>query len=155
MSERSVTHATFALERTYPASPARVFAAFADPAAKRAWFVGPEEWQVGPYELEFRVGGRERASGGPAGGPVHTYEAQYHDIVPNERIVLAYAMYADELRTSISLGTWELRPAAGGTRVLYTEQSAFLDGSDDGASREHGTRVLLDQLGDILTRQPV
>ena len=34
MTERSVTHATFVIERTYPTSPARVFAAFASREAK-------------------------------------------------------------------------------------------------------------------------
>jgi len=31
---RTVVHDTFVIERKYPASPARVFTAFADPAAK-------------------------------------------------------------------------------------------------------------------------
>ncbi len=43
MTERSVTHATFVVERLYDASPARVFAAWADPAAKRRWFTGPDQ----------------------------------------------------------------------------------------------------------------
>ena len=38
--DRYVTHATFSLERSYPAPPARVFAAWADPAAKARWFAG-------------------------------------------------------------------------------------------------------------------
>jgi uncharacterized protein YndB with AHSA1/START domain len=38
MSARSVTHATFSIERTYDASPRRVFAAFADSAIKAPWF---------------------------------------------------------------------------------------------------------------------
>ncbi len=33
-----VTHATFRVERSYPTPPARVFAAFANPATKRRWF---------------------------------------------------------------------------------------------------------------------
>jgi uncharacterized protein YndB with AHSA1/START domain len=32
--DRYVTHATFSLERSYPVPPARVFAAWAEPAAK-------------------------------------------------------------------------------------------------------------------------
>jgi hypothetical protein len=43
MGKRSVTHATFTIERTYDASAARVFNAFADPAAKARWFVGSDE----------------------------------------------------------------------------------------------------------------
>src|SRR5262249_35156840 len=114
MIASTTNHATFTLERTYPVGPARVFAAFADPAHTRCWFAGPTEWEVGAYELDFRVGGRERASGGPAGGPVHTYDARYHDVVPYERIVLAYDMYADDTRISVSLGTWALHPSGTG-----------------------------------------
>jgi uncharacterized protein YndB with AHSA1/START domain len=39
-SPRSVVHATFCIERTYPASPAQVFKALTDPAAKAKWFTG-------------------------------------------------------------------------------------------------------------------
>ncbi len=76
MSKRSVTHATFAIERTYDAAPAQVFAAWATPEAKRRWFAGPDDWKRGAYELDFRAGGRERATGGPPGGPVHVYNAR-------------------------------------------------------------------------------
>jgi len=147
MSERSVKHATFVIERTYDASPARVFAAWATSAAKGMWFVGPDEWQKSSHELDFRVGGRERVSGGPKGGPVHAYDACYQDIVPNERIILAYDMHLDDKRISVSLATIELKPAGAGTRLIYTEQGAFLDGYDDAGSREQGTGHLLDALG--------
>jgi uncharacterized protein YndB with AHSA1/START domain len=145
MSERSVRHATFAIERSYDASPARVFAAWATPAAKGMWFVGPDEWQKSNHELDFRVGGRERVSGGPKGGPVHAYDACYQDIVPNVRIILSYDMHLDDKRISVSLATIELKPAGAGTRLIYTEQGAFLDGYDDAA--------LLDKLGGSL-REP-
>ena len=154
MTERSVTHATFVIERTYDASPARVFAAWADPAAKARWFAGPDDWESGAYELDFRVGGRERASGGPPGGPVHTYDARYQDIVPNERIIVAYDMHLDETRISVSLATVELKPAGTGTRLVYTEQGAFLDGYDNPSERERGTRDLLDALEAELRRAP-
>jgi uncharacterized protein YndB with AHSA1/START domain len=62
VTERSVTHATFTVERSYDASPARVFAAWADPAAKARWFASPEEWGPDEFDLDFRVGGRERGT---------------------------------------------------------------------------------------------
>ncbi len=87
MKQRSVTHATFAIERTYDASPARVFNAFADPAAKASWFACSGEWETTEYELDFRVGGRETSRGSPkGGGQVHAFEGRYWDIVPPARV---------------------------------------------------------------------
>jgi uncharacterized protein YndB with AHSA1/START domain len=154
MTDRSVTHATFLIERTYPASPARVFAAFASLEAKMRWFGGPTEWaRFEPHELDFRVGGRERVSGGPKGGPRHTYEARFQDIVPNVRIISSYDMHLDDKRISVSLATVELKPAGTGTHLVYTEQGAFLDGYDDAGAREHGTGELLNNLGAALARE--
>jgi uncharacterized protein YndB with AHSA1/START domain len=152
MTERSVHHDTFVIERTYPASPARVFAAWADPRAKARWFVGPDDWEKSDHQLDFRVGGRERVSGGPKGGPVHSYEAHYKDIVPDQRIVSTYEMHMDATRISVSLATVVFEPAGDGTRLVYTEQAVFLDGYDHAASREKGTRDLLDRLDAALRR---
>ena len=154
MPERSVTHATIVVERTYDASPARVFAAWADPAVKVRWFAGPDDWESGDYELDFQVGGRERNSGGPPGGPVHRYDAIYQDIVPDQRIILTYDLYLDETRISVSLATVELKPAAAGTRLIYTEQGAYLDGHDVPDQREQGMGTLLDALGAELRDAP-
>jgi uncharacterized protein YndB with AHSA1/START domain len=153
MTERSVTHATFVIERTYAATPARVFAAFASRAAKATWFQGPAEWGPSDHELDFKVGGRERVRGGPKGGPVHSFDARFQDIVPNQRIISSYDMHLDDKRISVSLATVELKPAGAGTRLIYTEQGAFLDGYDDAGSREHGTRALLDNLDAALRRE--
>jgi uncharacterized protein YndB with AHSA1/START domain len=153
MTERTVTHATFVVERTYDAWPSRVFAAWADPIAKARWFTGPGEWQPSEHELDFRIGGREINRGGPKGGPVHTFEGRYYDIVPDERIIYSYDMYLNDTRISVSLATVEFRPEGAGTRLIFTEQGAFLDGYDDRADREQGTRDLLDALGMELRRQ--
>jgi uncharacterized protein YndB with AHSA1/START domain len=150
MTERTAAHATFTIERTYEAPPPGVFAAWADPAIKRRWFSGSDEASP-DYELDFQVGGRELNRGGPADGPVYTYEARYRDIVPDQRIVCTYEMYADETRISVSIATVQFRLAANGTRLLYTEQAAFLDGSDTPEQREHGTRELLEKLDKTLT----
>jgi len=147
MSEPSVTHATFTLERTYEVPPSRVFAAFASREAKGRWFIGPDAWEKSDHELDFRVGGLERLSGGPPGGPVHVYEATFRDIVADRRIITAYDMYMDATRISVSVSTLELEPVDGGTRLTLTEQGAYLDGTDAPVAREEGTGHLLDQLG--------
>jgi uncharacterized protein YndB with AHSA1/START domain len=151
-SPRSATHGTFSLERAYDAAPARVFKAWADPAIKTRWFVGPADWQMLERAMEFRVGGKERLRGRKGSGIISTFDSVYHDIVPDQRIIYSYDMHLDERHISVSLATIELRPEAAGTRLVITEQGVFLDGYDDGGSRERGTRILLDQLDAELRR---
>jgi uncharacterized protein YndB with AHSA1/START domain len=146
MTKRSTTHATFVIEREYAHPPAKVFAAFADAQSKAKWFGGPEDWEQSDHTLDFRVGGKESVSGGPPGGPVHAYNAEYWDIVENERIVSAYEMHLDQARISVSLATMEFKPNGSGTTCVLTEQGVFLDGYDDAGERERGTRELLSQL---------
>jgi uncharacterized protein YndB with AHSA1/START domain len=145
--DRFVTHASFTLERAYPAPPARVFAAWADPAVKSRWFAGGTG---AGHELDFRIGGREVASGGPEGGPVMTFESFYREIVAPERIVYTSTMSADADVITVSLTTVEFKPAADGTQLVLTEQGAFLDGREEPAWREHGTADQLKALADLL-----
>ena len=150
MTKRSTTHATFVIEREYAHPPAKVFAAYADPRSKAKWFAGPEEWEKSNLQIDFRVGGKESVSGGPAGGPVHKYSGEYWDIVENARIVLAYEMHMDATRISVSLGTTEFKASPKGTKLIYTEQGVYLDGYDDAGQRERGTQELLGQLETFL-----
>ncbi len=152
MSERSVSHASFTLERTYPASPERVFAAWATQEAKSKWF-GADEGDTKEHTLDFRVGGREHTSGAIPDGPSFTLDALYHDIVENERVVWSYDIHLDGRRISVSLATVEISPAPGGAKLVLTEQGAYLDGLDTNAQREAGTDEILDKLGQFLSAE--
>ena len=141
---RHVTHATFSLERSYPVPPARVFAAWADPATKARWFTPSPD---SGHQLDFRVGGREVATGGPEGGPLMTFETLYRDIVPEQRIVYTSTLSAGADLMTVSLTTVEFTPGeGGGTRLVLTEQGAFLDGQEQPAWREQGTADQLEAL---------
>jgi uncharacterized protein YndB with AHSA1/START domain len=152
-SPRSVVHAMFCIERTYPASAEQVFKALTDPTAKAKWFTGGDGYTLLAREMDVRPGGREHVKGRKASGVVSTFDAVYYDVIPNERIVYAYEMHLDDRKISISLATLELKPAGTGTRLVMTEQGAFLDGYDDAGSREHGSNFLLDALGNSLNSQ--
>lgn len=153
MSEHTVTHATFTLERTYPHAPAKVFKAFADQGSKRIWFADHEGWATEQYEMDFTVGGREAYRGKAPDGPLVSFDGEYQDIVPDERIVYTYRMRLDDNRISASLSTIQFEPADGGTRLTLTEQGAFLDDFDNPKLREEGTVELLDALGAHLDKQ--
>jgi uncharacterized protein YndB with AHSA1/START domain len=146
---RSVVHAAFTIERTYDALPERIFHALSDEAAKAKWFGGEQsQWRPIERSMDFRVGGRERVAGRWESGVVSTFDAVYHDIVRNERIVYTYEMWLDEKKISVSLATVQIKAAGPGRATLkVTEQGAFFDGYDDAGSRERGTGFLLDRLG--------
>ena len=145
---RSVAHATFHLERRFGAAAARVWRALTDPDAKAKWFCGPPgKWALLERHMDVCVGGTERLKCRWEGGTVSTFNAVYHDVVPNKRLVYSYAMHLGDKKISVSLATVELRADDGATTLSITEQGAFLDGYDDAGSREQGTAHLLDALG--------
>jgi uncharacterized protein YndB with AHSA1/START domain len=78
---------------------------------------------------------------------VSCFDAVYHDVIPNQRLVYTYEMHLNEKKISVSLATMQLKEGGAKTTLLVTEQGAFLDGYDDAGSREHGTGLLLDALG--------
>jgi len=145
---RSVVHASFHLERTYDAPVARVWKALTDECAKQKWFAGtPGRWELLERHMDVRVGGSERLKGRWEGGVVSTFDANYHDVIPNERLIYSYVMHLDDKKISVSLATMQLKAEGGKTTLKVSEQGAFLDGYDDAGSREHGTGHLLDALG--------
>jgi uncharacterized protein YndB with AHSA1/START domain len=148
MSDRSVTHATFTLERVYPVPPDRVFDAWADPKVKAHWFAGnPDD-----YELDFRPGGIERNRATHEGKQI-TWESLYREIVTGERIVYTSVLAEDGTVATVSLTTIELVPEGKGTRLVLVEAGAYLDGREQSAWREQGTGDWLDALGSELTTE--
>ena len=142
MSDHSVAHATFNLERTYQAAPARVFAAWSEPAAKARWFAGPDS----QHRLDFRVGGHEVVHGANGDGDLLTFESTYHDIVPPARIIYSSTLSVRDEVATVSVTTVEISPAGDGTRLVLTEQGTYLDGLEDPSWREQGTSRQLDAL---------
>lgn len=149
---RSVAHGIFTIERTYASvTPQRVFDAFASIEGKNGWFTAPNDrWEVIERTMDFRVGGCERLTGRWGTGLVTEFDATYYDIIPGQRIVYTYEMRMDGRKISVSLATFEFKQLGGGTKLIMTEQGAFLDGYDDNGSRERGSREIVDKLSAYL-----
>ena len=155
MITSSVIHDTFTIERSFLATPARVFSAFASAEARKLWALTDDLNAPGcvyaNYELDFRIGGWERFAFDNR-GTTYRYDARYYDIVPDQRIVYSYEMYDKDDRISVSVATIEFAENGDGTALAWTEQGAFLDGIDGAAAprlREEGTTEMLD----ILTKR--
>jgi len=146
MTSRSTVHSTFVIEREFAAPAPRVFAAWSDESQKRRWFACHDDWSMLEYRLDFRVGGRELNAQARPDGVVHRFEARYFDIIPDERIVYAYAMRIGDANISVSLVTVELERRRAKTAMTFTEQVVFLDGPGDVDERREGTEVGLTRL---------
>ncbi|MEV4019226.1 SRPBCC domain-containing protein [Nonomuraea angiospora] len=136
-----IKHATFVAEHVYAVPPVEVFSAWADPAVKARWAGGPPGWNP-RLDLDFRVDGVERYHGTQAGGPAHTVQARYLDIVPSKRIVYSYDVLLDQVRVLVSLATIEFVRHGPGTRLVHTEQAAFLTGDDTSQLEQHMRNAL-------------
>lgn len=146
-----VEHATFVIERVLPASPRHAFRFWAEPAFKARWNECHPDWTVEEERFDFRIGGGEAKRWRTGEGHIQTFDARYYDIVPEVRIIYAYDMTFKGVRLSASLATIELSPAGKQTRMLFTEQTAFLGGKADAREeRIVGTEGGFDRLIEIL-----
>ena len=152
--ERSQTHATFVIERSYPVPVSAVWHALSNNEARDQWFGGGPEFDVQEKSHDFRVGGHGVEAGQWRGGPSSRFLSTYTDIVNQQRMIFTYDMWVDERHMSTSLTTIVVEPDEDGTRLTYTEQGVHLDGLDTVDGREEGTRGLLDKLGSFLEKTP-
>jgi uncharacterized protein YndB with AHSA1/START domain len=155
MQQPGVNHSTFTLERSFPATPERVFAAFSDPDKKIRWYADGRFLKVLEFKMDFRVGGSDLTrfstpAESPMQGKILTYRTHYMEIKAGRRIVIAYTAALDEQPFSASLATFELMPTNSGTDLLFTEQIAFIEGGDGPEIRKAGWTHLLNLLANSL-----
>ena len=103
MSPSTVSHDTFVIERTYDVPVAQVFGAWADPRSRPAGSPAPPmHWEPATSSTSGSGGVSSIAVGLRAGPSIRT-SREFRDIVPEQRIVYTYEMYADDGRISVSV----------------------------------------------------
>jgi uncharacterized protein YndB with AHSA1/START domain len=153
LSAPATTHGDFTINRVYDASPAQVYAAWSDPAVRAQWFIGPEGWSVVERRLDLRVGGEEILHGRFGNGVETLFTARYHLVEPGARLVYVYDMHLSGKHHSVSVATVEFIGDPEGTRLRFTEQVTFVDGTDgrDGTlSRKRGTNAHIERVAAFL-----
>jgi uncharacterized protein YndB with AHSA1/START domain len=157
-----VKHGSFDLRVHIAAPPERVFAAFAEPALRTRWFKLPGPSRTAEHELDFRVGGGERARNHFVSGDMDErveYRSRFIDLEPAEHLVYVYEAYVNDVRRWASLVTIRLAAQDGGTRLDWIEQYTYLvlsspDGAQDFAHIRGGTRLLLNGLSLAVEEAP-
>jgi uncharacterized protein YndB with AHSA1/START domain len=147
MKPSSVVHATTVVEHRFAIAPEKVFHAFADAKARAQWDrPGGDDWELAELEQDFRIGGEEHARFGPKGNAVYWSRGVFLDIVPNARIISAGTMHEGDKRISTTLCTIEFIPEGAGTKLVLTDQSAFLDGAETPGERKSGWGEIVERL---------
>ncbi|MDP3739908.1 MAG: SRPBCC family protein [Hyphomonadaceae bacterium] len=142
----SVVHETVVLERTYKASPARVFAAWESVEARLRWSKPYPDTGLAYDAHDFRVGGKDILRCGPADDLRFHAEVYYLDIVPGKRLIFSERINEAGKPMATALLTVEFRAKGQDTHQLVTMQIAALDGSDMVEGYKQGWEPTLDNL---------
>ena len=140
-----ITKPSLSIKRRLNASPAKVFAAWTDPAKIARWF-GPKQIETLRAEADARVGGRYRIVARSPDGEEHDVSGVYREVVPGRKLVFTWAWRSTPERES--LVTIDLKSDGDGTLLTLTHEQFF----DEGARDRHrsGWSGVLDKLEKFL-----
>ncbi|WP_395647596.1 SRPBCC family protein [Terricaulis sp.] len=142
----TIAHTTMVMERTYKASPERVFRAWADAEARARWGAPAPHIQIVYEAADFRVGGQDVSRCIEPGTADYVANVYYLDICENVRIVFAENVMHGERRQSAALISVELSPERDATRLRLTMQIASFDDTGMEAGYDQGWSAALDNL---------
>jgi uncharacterized protein YndB with AHSA1/START domain len=152
MTTPPLNHDTIVLERTYEATPARVFDAFASPEARMRWAVPSAHVELVYDKADFRVDGVDISRCGPGGNLIYRVETRYRDIVPQRRIISTEVVSEGGNALSFALITVEFLPAGSGTRLVLTDQVTAFGGRSMIDGHRAGHAAALNNLATELGR---
>lgn len=139
-------HDKIVLERTYNASPARVFAAWESVEARLRWSVPFPEAGAAYDQAEFKVGGLDIMRCGHKDDMRYLAHVRYLEILPHQRIVMAESVAEDGITRAASLITIELEAVGKATKQTVTMQVSAFDGAGMIEGYNEGWGAALDNL---------
>jgi uncharacterized protein YndB with AHSA1/START domain len=133
---------SFDLDRTYPAPPERVWAAWTRADLLERWVCPDPEWRVASCEVDAREGGGYRLRFGPRpAGDEYGETATFAVFEPVERLVLDVLTTGEGMSES-SRATVLLLPVDGGTRLELTVEG--LSGAQEAERMRTGWKWCLE-----------
>lgn len=126
------TNISARIERTFRASPAKVFRAWTQAEILKQWICPGDHIHVVDCTVDARVGGSYRIHMRDASGADHIVNGTYDEVVPNKKLVFSWAwITTPEKRSRVTV---ELSPAQGNGCHLILVHDRF---HDDGAREGH------------------
>jgi uncharacterized protein YndB with AHSA1/START domain len=130
------------LKRHYAAPIEKVYRAWTNPEALKAWFGPSDEGRILVAETNLKAGGRYRIVMEMADGEQHRVGGVYRELVPNEKLTFTWAWESTPERES--LVTVKLKKADGGTDMTLIHERFFDEAARD--RHEHGWTGTLERL---------
>jgi uncharacterized protein YndB with AHSA1/START domain len=121
---------TVVLERSYRATPARVFAAWHDVEARKRWSVPSPDVQIVYDKADFHVGGFDDSRCGSAEDMRFRAVVLYLEITQDKRIIFAEHVTEAGIARAASLITVDLTPKGNETLLQLTMQISSIDGPE-------------------------
>jgi uncharacterized protein YndB with AHSA1/START domain len=145
---------SFEMDEAFACPVQKLFAAFTDPATKRAWYADGAHagtHETLEYTLDSQVGGKEvfrlaLNDRTPMPGVEIKMEGECVARVDDALLVYASRMIVHGQVVSITNETFEFAPDGAGARLRLTLQGAYLEGSDGPELRRRGHEQLLSDL---------
>ena len=147
MTELRHDLATVTVARTYPVSPATLFAALSDPVAMAVWASPAPTFRVTVAPHDFREGGVAVITMDGGDGALWINEDRYQQILPDVRIIQTSSLRHKGQVLFAGVVVMTLMPEGAGTRLQVDEHGCFPDGRDAAAMHEAGWGQVLGQLG--------
>jgi uncharacterized protein YndB with AHSA1/START domain len=142
----TIAHATIVMERTYTATPQRVFAAWADVEARKRWSAPTDDIRIEYEASDFREGGRDVSRCIEPGTADYVATVNYLDIRKGQRIVFSEDVVHGNKRVSAALISMELTPKGDATHLALTMQIASFDNASMEQGYQFGWSAALDNL---------
>lgn len=142
MSTATAVKPSLTIRRRFKAAPARVYAAWTEPAQIARWF-GPGKVEIVEAVFETRPGGRFAIHArSPDTGEDHHVSGVVKEAAPNRKVVYTWAWRSTPDRES--LVTVEFKPDGDGTMLVLTHEQFFDEPARD--RHNNGWTGALDKL---------
>jgi uncharacterized protein YndB with AHSA1/START domain len=144
MTTKTAGKTSLQIKRFINAPPARVYAAWTDPAQLKQWW-GPEGVRTRNFAADTQAGGKYRWDLINQGGEEMSVFGEYRELVPGKKIVFTWKWDDDDVWANRnSIVTVELSDRDGGTELLLKHEQ--LPSKESCDRHNDGWNSVLDRL---------
>jgi uncharacterized protein YndB with AHSA1/START domain len=137
------------IKRNLKASPAKIFAAWTDPAKLQKWFLPRADSEVLNLDFDVRVGGRYSITIRHGDGEHKHVSGLFREVMPNEKLSFTWAGDCGGTKGPESIVTVLIKPDGAGSLLTLIHEQIADETARDGFNQ--GWTSVLDNLEHYLS----